>query len=101
PLAIAGWLRYLTGIDDEGEEIQVSSDPMLAELQAALSGVVVGKPQSAEGKLAPILSNPVLFGVNLYDAGLGERIESMFGELIAEKGAVRKTLRKYLSQHER
>ena len=96
PLAIAGWLRYLLGKDDDGEEIQVSSDPMLEELQTALSGVVIGEPQSVEGKLASILSNPVLFGTDLYAAGLGAKIETMFRELIAGKGAVRKTLQKYL-----
>ena len=97
PLAIAGWLRYLTGKDDNGEDFQVSSDPMLEELQSAISGVVIGEPQSAEGKLSPILSNSTLFGADLYEAGLGEKIESMFGELISGKGAVRKTLQKYLA----
>ena len=36
PLAIAGWCRYLLGIDDKGEKFELSSDPMLAELTAAL-----------------------------------------------------------------
>ena len=36
PLAIAGWLRYLLGVDDEGHEMPVSPDPMLGQLQSAL-----------------------------------------------------------------
>ena len=96
PLAIAGWLRYLLGVDDNGEEMQVSSDPMLDELQTALKGIELGNTQSAEGKLNSILSNEVLFGTDLCKIGLGEKIEGMFKELIAGKGAVRKTLQKYL-----
>lgn len=96
PLALAGWCRYLLGIDDEGKEMEVSSDPMLEELSGYLAGIKLGDPQSADGKLQPILSNPVLFGVNLYEAGLGEKVEGMFRELIAGTGAVRATLVKYV-----
>ena len=34
----------------------------------------------------PILSDAKIFGVNLYEAGLGEYVESIFAELIAGKG---------------
>jgi fructuronate reductase len=47
-------------------------------------------------RLVPILSNPNLFGVDLKDAGLDGKVEGMFKELIAGKGAVRATLKKYL-----
>ena len=46
--------------------------------------------------LQPILSNANLFGVDLYEAGLGELTESYFAELVAGKGAVRATLEKYV-----
>ena len=46
--------------------------------------------------LKPILSNDMIFAVNLYEVGLGEKIEAMFLELIAGKGAIRNTLKKYL-----
>ena len=36
------------------------------------------------------------FGLDLYEAGLGEQIEGMVKELYAGKGAVRKTLHKYV-----
>ena len=34
PLAIAGWLRYLLAIDDNGNAFEVSADPLKDELQA-------------------------------------------------------------------
>ena len=96
PLAIAGWCRYLLGVDDACEEMEVSSDPMLPELKKALEGVTVGNPDSCGDALKPILSNPVLFTVDLYEIGLGEKVEGMFKEMLAGKGAVRATLVKYL-----
>ena len=96
PLAIAGWLRYLLGIDDTGNTMEVSSDPMLEQLQQDLKGVTLGDPDSLGQKLAPILSNAVLFGSDLTELGLGEKIEGMVQELIAGPGAVRATLKKYL-----
>ncbi len=96
PLAIAGWLRYLLAVNDAGEPMACSGDPMLETLQGQLAGVKLGEPESAEGKLFPILSNAELFGVNLNAVGLGEKIEGMFRELIAGPGAVRATLKKHL-----
>ena len=96
PLAIAGWLRYLLGVDDKGQEMAVSPDPMLAQLQSELKAVKLGKPESSEGVLRPILSNENIFAINLYEAGIAEKVEGMFKELIAGPGAVRATLKKYL-----
>ena len=96
PLAIAGWLRYLLGIDDNGELIEVSSDPLLGELQAHLVGIELGKPESVGNKLRPILENETIFGSDLSKVGLAEKIECYFKELIAGKGAVRATLKRHL-----
>ena len=38
------------------------------------------------------------FGLDLYEAGLGEQIEGMVKELYAGKGAVRATLHQYVSE---
>ena len=97
PLALAGWLRYLLGVDDEGKDMPVSPDPMLTLLQKELSGIRLGDPASAEGRLAGILSNPVLFGLNLDEIGLSQKVEQYFAEMLAGPGAVRATLKKYLS----
>ncbi|WP_036609376.1 mannitol dehydrogenase family protein [Oribacterium sp. P6A1] len=96
PLAIAGWLRYLLGVDDQGEAFERSSDPMLESLTEAVKGIELGKPETVGDKLKPILSNANIFGSDLYSVGLGERIEELFKEEIAGKGAVRATLVKYL-----
>ncbi len=96
PLALAGWLRYLLGVDDEGKAMAVSPDPMLPTLQEALSGIELGKPETVGDKLDALLGNPNLFGVNLIDAGLGKKITDDFKALIAGPGAVRATLKQHL-----
>ncbi len=97
PLALAGWLRYLMAVDDNGNPMAVSSDPMLTQLQSDMAGITWGNPLSVKDRLNGILSNPVLFGVNLYDAGLADKVESLLAEELAGPGAVRATLRKYLA----
>lgn len=96
PLAIAGWCRYLLAVDDQGQAFELSADPMVEELTAALAGIEVGKPETYTGQLKSILSNANIFGINLYEAGIGEQIEALFLEEIAGVGAVRATLQKYL-----
>ncbi len=58
---------------------------------------MVGKPETYTGQLKSILSNANIFGIDLYEAGIGERIEEMFLEEIAGPGAVRNVLKKYLA----
>ena len=97
PLAIAGWCRYLLGVQDDGEKFELSADPMAGDLTAELAGIEVGKPETYTGQLKAILSNANIFGIDLYEAGIGEKIEEMFKEEIAGTGAVRATLKKYLA----
>lgn len=99
PLAIAGWLRYLLAYDDNLEAMEVSSDPQLEDLQKNLSGIVAGDKSSYQGQLIPILSNSNIFATDLVKAGLSDKIEAMFIEMLEGKGAVRKTLHKYVSQY--
>ncbi len=66
----------------------MSSDPMLETLQNELK---------APGGLKNILSNKNIFGVDLYEAGLAEKVEGYYKELCAGKGAVRAVLKKYLA----
>ena len=75
----------------------VSPDPMLAMLQAALAGVSLGDPASAEGRLDAILSNANLFGVNLNEAGLAGKVSALFAEMLQGPGAVRGTLHRHLT----
>ena len=96
PLALAGWLRYLIGVDDEGREMPVSPDPLLPALQQDLAGVRLGDPDSVAGKLGDLLSNAAIFGVSLKEVGLADRVECYVKELLAGPGAVRTVLKKYL-----
>jgi fructuronate reductase len=96
PLVLAGWCRYLLGLDDNGNTMPLSPDPQLETMQSYLTGVKLGDAGSAKGCLKPILSNRKIFAVDLYEVGLGEKVESYFNELIAATGAVRNTLNKYL-----
>lgn len=96
PLAIAGWCRYLLGVDDHGNMIEISSDPILDQLKALFDMVKLGDKDIKPNFLKPLLSNDQIFGIDLYEAGLGERIEGYFKVMIAAPGMVRVTLRKNL-----
>ena len=96
PLTLAGYARYLKGIDDNGQPFSPSPDPMLAELQAIVAPLEVGKQEQDYSCLQRLYSRKDVFGLDLYEAGLGEQIEGMVSELFAGPGAVRKTLHKYV-----
>ena len=96
PIAIAGWFRYLLAIDEEGRPFELAPDPMVSELREAMSSIVFGEPSSLTDQFKGILSNENIFAVDLYKAGIGEKIEEIFREEIAGPGAVRKTVKKYL-----
>ena len=98
PLGIAGWLRYMLAVDDEGRDYELAPDPMNEELQEQLGDIVVGKPETLKDQLKPVLSNERLFFTDLYKAGVGEKVEEMFREMIAGKGAVKATLHKYIQK---
>ncbi len=97
PLVFAGWCRYLMGIDDAGNPFEVSPDPLYAQLKPHLTDVCLGDAGPFDNLLEPILSNERIFGVNLYDAGLGAQVAGYFGEMVKGKGAVQSTLEKYVA----
>lgn len=96
PLGIAGWLRYLLAVDDAGNHYELAPDPMKKELTEQLKDIVVGHPETFKDQLKPILSNERLFFTDLYKDGVGEKIETMFREMIAGPGAVKATIHKYV-----
>lgn len=98
PLVFAGWLRYLMGIDDQGERFEISPDPLLETVCPYVAGFRLGEKADVEEALKPILENAQIFGLNLYEAGMSELVCRYFTELIAGKGAVRACLKKYLDQ---
>jgi fructuronate reductase len=100
PLAIAGWIRYLLAVDDDGKPMELSPDPMIPELRALLAGVRFGDPESVGDTLRPLLSNDRIFGSDLYEAGVGTKIEEMVKDMVSGIGGVRSALKKYLQTEE-
>ena len=96
PLVLAGYARYLKGIKDDGTPFDPSPDPLLAELQAIVAPLEVGKPDQDYSCLKALYTRKDVFGLDLYEAGLGEKIEGLVKELFAGVGAVRSTLHKYV-----
>ena len=92
PLALAGWMRYLLAVNDAGEAIEVSPDPLKDEMQSKLQGIVWNDPASYSGQLKPIFANASVFGVDLTGTVLFEKIEKYFLELLKGPGAVRRLL---------
>ncbi len=97
PLVLAGWLRYLMGIDDKGEKFTLSPDPLLEELRPYVADITLGDADIEE-KIRPILENEKIFGVNLYKLELADQISGYFKELIRKPGAIRETLKKYVDE---
>ena len=105
PLAFAGWLRYLLCVDDELTPYAPSADPMLETLRGylktltATSGVNAGPDdvKRINELIRPILSDRTIFGVDLYEAGIAEKVLTMFVKMLNGPGSVRKTLTEYLT----
>ena len=97
PLVFAGWLRYLMAVDDEGKPFEPSPDPLLETAQGYVAGMKLGEKQDC-AKLEGLLRNKTIFGVDLVETGLAEKVCAYFEELTAGVGAVRATLHKYVTE---
>ncbi|MFH1903914.1 MAG: mannitol dehydrogenase family protein [bacterium] len=98
PLAIAGWYRYLLGIDDRGKPFELSPDPLLKELKKYITGIELGKPETLGNKLKPVLSNKEIFSLDLYSVGIAQRVEEYTRRMITGIGAIKKTLQSVLGE---
>ncbi|MCD8022002.1 MAG: mannitol dehydrogenase family protein [Lachnospiraceae bacterium] len=96
PLVLAGWIRYLMGIDDSGKAFELSPDPQLTTVCPYVKDIRLGETEGVEEKIKPILERTDIFGVDLYEVGLADTVIGYFCELIAGEGAVRATLEKYV-----
>jgi fructuronate reductase len=95
PMVFAGWLRYLMAIDDNGNQFELSPDPLLDTVCPIVAGIKLGDTD-VEDIIRPLLQNKAIFGVDLYEVGLAELVVKYFTELIAGPGAVRATLKNYV-----
>lgn len=96
PLVYAGWLRYLMAVDDNGNAMELSPDPLLDSVCPYVADIKLGETNEVEAAVRPILENAQIFGVNLYEVGLAPLVCRYFQEMIAGPGAVRATLEKYI-----
>ncbi len=94
PLVLAGYLRYLTGVDDEGGTMELSSDPFLTELMEIMEPYAGRATIATSEDLRPILGRKDIFAVDLYETGLAEKVTAYFNELNTGVHAVRRTLHK-------
>lgn len=98
PLALAGWMRYLLAVDDRGDPMEVSADPLKEELLSKLAGIVWNDPKTYRGQLRGILANASVFGTDLTKTPLTDKIEGYFVRLLGGAGSVRKLLREELGE---
>lgn len=84
PIAIAGWLRYLLGLDDELKPFNCSSDPELLHLQDILKNVK--ETLTYNNELDLILNNAQLFGMSLIDTPLYSKIVTHFKAMLQKNG---------------
>lgn len=96
PLVFAGWLRYLMAVDDEGNAFELSPDPLLDTVCPYVAGFKLGEDADVESAVKPVLENAKIFGVNLYEVGMAEKVCGYLKEMLAGPGAVRATLKKYV-----
>lgn len=96
PMVFAGWLRYLMGMDDEGREFTLSPDPLLDTVRPYVEGIKPGTDVNVEEALKPVLEKKEIFGVDLYEIGMAEKVCRYFREMIQGPGAIRATLKKYV-----
>lgn len=95
PLVIAGWLRYLTGVNDKGEPFILSPDPRLEELRGLIKDIRLGQGLVDETGIDTLLRVKDIFVIDLFSCGLADKIKGMLEEMLVGPGAVYKTLQKY------
>lgn len=98
PMIIAGWCRYLMAIDDQGAEFTPSPDPLYEQLHEYVADIKLGDDVDVHAKLQPILSNKSIFANDLYEIGIGEKVEDYFKQMITKPGAVRETIQATLNK---
>ncbi|MCQ2506580.1 MAG: mannitol dehydrogenase family protein [Lachnospiraceae bacterium] len=92
PLVFAGYLRYLLGTNDNGEAFEPSPDPLLSELMNIMNTSISEMDQAVN----VILSRKDIFAIDLFDCGIAKQVKELFAEMCAGKGAITRTLEKYL-----
>jgi fructuronate reductase len=98
PLVFAGWLRYLTGYDDEGNPMEKSPDPGIEIAEPYMAKNPYGSGIKDRDAILELLSKKEIFGADLNKAGLSEKVLGYFEEMNSTPGSVRAVLKKYVNE---
>ena len=98
PLLFAGYARYLRGLTDDLTPFTCSPDHRLPLYQPIVAGLEVREGEQDFSCLKELFRHSETFGIDIYACGLGEKVEAMAKELYQGKGAIRRTLHKYVTK---
>nr|CEP25280.1 putative mannitol dehydrogenase [Torulaspora microellipsoides] len=87
-LGVAGWFRYLTGIDMNGEEF---------EIEDVMAPTLIAAARKGGRNPAPLLNIKTLFGADLRDNKAFVQKLTTALELVSDKGPL-ETVREYLAE---
>lgn len=96
PLVLASWMRYVLGVNDNGEAFELSPDPLLESAQADMASVKFGQ-KASDSDLKKIMEREDIWGYNLFTSELKDKVIANFNKLNNGPGAVRKTLHEVVS----
>ncbi|KGT95808.1 D-mannonate oxidoreductase [Erwinia typographi] len=90
-LGVAGWMRYVSGVDEQGQAIEIR-DPMREQLAQRVAETAEG-----EERVAALLSLKAVFGEDLAAEPAFVAKVNQFSQLLREKGA-KDTVKRVLEQ---
>ena len=96
PLVLAGYARYIKGIDDEGKAFEPSPDPLLAELSAIVAPLEVKEGPQDFSCLKPCTPARTSLASTCMRQAWARRSRACC-RAVRRPRAVRKTLHKYVS----
>lgn len=94
PFFMASYIRYLMGINDDGESFNLSSDPRSDELWNYVKALKIKEytKKEAQELLKPILQLDDLWGFDLYNSKLKDVVVDDFIYMASQKSKVRELL---------
>ena len=90
PMVFSLWLRYLMGIKDDGTAFEISPDPKAEYVTGFIKDIKLG--DSNVDVIDGLLHDKDIFGVDLFEVGLADKVKDYFKSLIKGPGAVRETI---------
>ena len=93
PFVLAGWLRYLMAVDDEGKPFELSPDPGAKVALDTIKGYELNNSPKDLSRLDYLFGNTKLFGVDLHKIGLADTVKNYFDAMSQGPGCVRTMLK--------